>query len=71
MTRTIVRAIITMAKSLQLGIIAEGVENKDHLNFLRQEKCDIIQGFYISKPLPLSKLEEFLKKWKPDMLIGK
>lgn len=67
----IVRAIITMAKSLQLGIIAEGVENKDHLNFLRQEKCDIIQGFYISKPLSYLKLEEFLKKWKPDMLIGK
>ena len=67
----IARAIITMAKSLQLKIIAEGVENEEHLNFLRQEKCDIIQGFYISKPLPFSELEEFLAKWNPDMLIGK
>ena len=67
----IVRAIITMAKSLQLEIIAEGVENKDQLDFLRQEKCDIIQGFYLSKPIPFSELEEFLKKWRPEMLIGK
>lgn len=67
----IVRAIIMMAKSLQLEIIAEGVENKEQLNFLRQEKCDIIQGFYVSKPLPFSELEEFLNKWKPEILIGK
>ena len=60
-----------MAKSLQLEIIAEGVENKAQLDFLRQEKCDIIQGFYLSKPLPFSELEEFLEKWKPKMLIGK
>ena len=67
----IVRAIIMMAKSLQLEIIAEGVENREQLDFLRQEKCDIIQGFYVSKPLPFSELEEFLEKWKPKMLIGK
>lgn len=67
----IVRAIITMAKSLQLKIIAEGVENKKQLDFLQQEKCDIIQGFYISKPLPFSELKEFLDKWKPEMLFGK
>ena len=48
----IVRAIIMMAKSLQLEIIAEGVENKEQLDFLRKEKCDIIQGFYLSKPIP-------------------
>lgn len=67
----IVKAIITMAKSLALEIIAEGVENKEQLNFLRQEKCDIIQGFYVSKPLPFSELVVFINKWKPKMLIGK
>lgn len=67
----IVRAIITMAKSLQLEIIAEGVENKAQLDFLRQEKCDIIQGFYLSKPIPFSELKVFLEKWRPEMLIGK
>ena len=58
----IVRAIITMAKSLQLEIIAEGVENKEQLDFLRQEKCDIIQGFYVSKPLPFSRARRVFGK---------
>ena len=68
---TIVKAIITMAKSLQLAIIAEGVENQKQIDFLRKENCDIIQGFYLSKPLPFSELEKFLEKWEPEMLIRK
>lgn len=67
----IVKAIITMAKTLQLKVIAEGVENKKQVNFLRQEKCDIIQGFYLSRPIPFSELKEFVELWNPYMLNGK
>jgi EAL domain-containing protein (putative c-di-GMP-specific phosphodiesterase class I) len=43
-------AIINMAKSLNLTVIAEGVEDKSQFEFLRAHKCDEIQGYYISKP---------------------
>lgn len=67
----IIKAIITMAKTLQLDIIAEGVEDEKQLDFLKQEKCDIIQGFYLSKPIPFPELVQFLEMWNPDMLSGK
>ncbi|MEH6948920.1 EAL domain-containing protein [Bacillus sp. JJ634] len=67
----IIKAIITMAKTLQLDIIAEGVEDKKQLDFLEQENCDIIQGFYLSKPIPFPELVQFLEMWNPDMLSGK
>ncbi len=45
------KMVIGIAKSLNLDLIAEGVETKDQLDFLRQEGCQNIQGFYFSKPL--------------------
>ena len=47
----ITAAIISMAKSLHLRVIAEGVENEAQMSFLRAQQCDEIQGFYFSKPL--------------------
>lgn len=47
----IARAIIAMSHSLGMNVIAEGVETEEQLVFLREQQCDIIQGFYISKPL--------------------
>jgi diguanylate cyclase (GGDEF)-like protein len=47
----IVKAIIAMAKSLNITVVAEGVENAAQMRFLVQEKCDIMQGFWISRPI--------------------
>jgi diguanylate cyclase (GGDEF)-like protein/PAS domain S-box-containing protein len=54
----ITNAIISMAKSLNLKVIAEGVENEAQLSFLRAHQCDEIQGYYFSKPLPVADVAE-------------
>lgn len=56
----LVKMILSMAKHLQLKVVAEGIENQEQLLCLIEHNCDIIQGFYISRPLPLTKLMESL-----------
>ena len=50
--QAILRAIITMAHQLRLRIVAEGVENREQLELLRAMRCDLIQGYVISAPIP-------------------
>lgn len=52
----IVNAIIGMAHALNLEVIAEGVETKEQLNYLREKQCDKYQGFLFSKPIPIEEL---------------
>jgi diguanylate cyclase (GGDEF)-like protein len=52
----ITAAIISMARSLRLKVIAEGVENEAQMSFLRAHHCDAIQGYYFSKPLAVDKV---------------
>lgn len=56
--KIVIRHTIAMAKELQLQIIAEGVETTEHVDFLRGSHCDVAQGFYFARPMPL---EEFNK----------
>jgi EAL domain-containing protein (putative c-di-GMP-specific phosphodiesterase class I) len=58
----IAAAIIRMAKSLNLKVIAEGVENEEQMSFLRTHQCDEIQGYYFSKPLSPNDFVEKLKR---------
>ena len=58
----IVTAIIGLAKSLNLCVIAEGVEKKEQLEFLRAKGCDEVQGYYFSKPIPAADFEKLI--WK-------
>ncbi|AWB68522.1 hypothetical protein C2869_19890 [Saccharobesus litoralis] len=49
-------AIIAMAHKLGLETIAEGVETQEHMDFLKQQKCEYIQGYFMSRPLPIKDL---------------
>ena len=60
-TCAIIRSIIDLSHSLDLEVVAEGVQTEDQLNFLREAKCDTIQGFLISKPISATDFTEFLK----------
>lgn len=65
---SLVEAIITIAHRLNLSVVAEGVESKKQLEFLKKEKCDAIQGYYITKPVPFLQLIDFLEYWHEDLL---
>jgi EAL domain-containing protein (putative c-di-GMP-specific phosphodiesterase class I) len=54
-------AIISMAKSLNLRVIAEGVEDEAQMSFLRAHQCDEIQGYYFSRPLAVDQVAEKLR----------
>ena len=58
--RIIVQSIVEMCKKLNIKTVAEGIKNKAQVNFLKEIGCDLIQGYYFSRPLPI---EEFEKKY--------
>jgi EAL domain-containing protein (putative c-di-GMP-specific phosphodiesterase class I) len=59
----ITSTIITMAHSLGLSVIAEGVETQQQLDFLRERDCDEIQGFWLSQPLDEANCRAFIQSW--------
>ena len=58
---SIVTAVISMARSLKLRVVAEGVETLEQLAFLQANECDEAQGFYLSEPLPPQEFAELLR----------
>lgn len=61
---TIVQAIIAMARSLELTVVAEGVETERQLAFLREHGCHEMQGYLLSRPAPPEDILAFLKKYE-------
>jgi diguanylate cyclase (GGDEF)-like protein len=59
---TLIRSILTLANSLNIEVIAEGVETQEELNILKKHNCKYIQGYYYSKPLNKQDLLNFLNK---------
>ncbi|WP_193771102.1 EAL and GGDEF domain-containing protein [Candidatus Magnetaquicoccus inordinatus] len=64
----IVAAIVSMAKSMRLRVVAEGVENRHQKEFLQRLDCDEIQGYWLSRPLIGDSFAQFLHEWQPDRL---
>jgi diguanylate cyclase (GGDEF)-like protein/PAS domain S-box-containing protein len=58
----IARAVIAMAHSLKLKVVAEGVETAEQLAFLTAHRCDKMQGFYFSRPVPAEECEPLLDR---------
>ena len=58
----IIKAIVNTARDLGLDLVAEGVETKQQLDFLLENNCQTIQGYYFYKPMSVSDLEEVLMK---------
>jgi diguanylate cyclase (GGDEF)-like protein len=65
----ITRAIIAMAHSLRLKVVAEGVETQDQLTFLRAQHCDSVQGYFLHRPLPEEEVTRVLKLNRPDRVV--
>ncbi|HEY9857676.1 MAG TPA: bifunctional diguanylate cyclase/phosphodiesterase [Stenomitos sp.] len=62
----IVKAILAMAHSLQLSVVAEGVENQAQLDFLTEHGCEVMQGYLVSPPVPSEEFVRFLAQ--PQLL---
>nr|WP_269671139.1 bifunctional diguanylate cyclase/phosphodiesterase [Metabacillus litoralis] len=58
----VITSIISLAKNLQLQFIAEGVESISQVTLLKEMNCELIQGYYISKPIPAEKFEYLLQQ---------
>ncbi|HLT43660.1 MAG TPA: EAL domain-containing protein, partial [Luteimonas sp.] len=61
----ITSTVITMAHSLGLNVVAEGVETEAQVRFLRGQKCDEVQGFWLSAPLDAHACLAFIRNWRP------
>lgn len=64
--RVIVGSIISMAKSLGMQIVAEGIEHLDEVRFLQQIGCDLVQGYVFTRPTPIENFIDEIEN-KPDM----
>ena len=60
-TQAVVRAAIDMAHALGKSVVAEGVENAEQLALLSQMKCDMMQGYYLSPPVPAAEFAQFVR----------
>lgn len=65
----IARTIVRLGHSLNLKVIAEGVETKEHEAFLREEKCDEVQGFRYSRPIPIDDFNKFATSYKGNLAV--
>ncbi|MBQ2802655.1 MAG: EAL domain-containing protein, partial [Lachnospiraceae bacterium] len=62
----IIKYLIKMLKQLGFKVLAEGVETAEQVEMLKKAECDLIQGYYYAKPMPIPEFREFLKKFNQE-----
>lgn len=70
--RAIVEGCRGIAQQLGMTVVAEGVEDREDWEFIRQARCDLAQGYYIAKPMPAEQFADAIADWHrrlPDLLI--
>jgi diguanylate cyclase (GGDEF)-like protein len=65
----IVRSTLILAQSLDIPVLAEGVENAEHLRFLQEEGCQQVQGYFYGRPQPLSALQDIVNPAIPSSVL--
>jgi diguanylate cyclase (GGDEF)-like protein len=65
---TIVNAIISLSHNLGFRVIAEGVEEKEQLEYLREHDCDVVQGYFYARPLPADEFFQWAMKYESEQL---
>ncbi len=65
--RIIVTSIIDMAKKLNMKVLSEGIETEKQTQFLKDINCDMVQGYYYAKPMPIEEFEELMKSTKNNL----
>ena len=67
---TIVTAVISMGRSLKLRVVAEGVETREELSFLREHDCEEAQGYYFGRPTPPKEFAALLKSGIAEAVLA-
>lgn len=60
--KAVVKAVIALTKNLNLDVLAEGVETDAHVDFLREQDCELVQGFRYYKPIELEIIKVYLEQ---------
>ena len=60
--KAVISTIVTLAKSLNLETVCEGIERQEQVDFLREQGCDIVQGYYYYKPMPVENFQKLIEK---------
>jgi len=66
-TAEIARAIIGLSRGLNLEVVAEGAEVKEQVAFLKEHGCDLVQGYFYSRPLPAEEFAVILRDGLPPL----
>lgn len=70
-SRHIVTSVVALMRSLGIKVVAEGVETSSQLSFLKSIQCDIVQGYYLARPMPLEDFEALMRKEQQAKTDGK
>ena len=67
----LVRSIVDVCRSLNVRVVAEGVETAEETRLLSGMSCDVLQGYLIGEPMPHAHFEQFVREWQPDRFAAR